>query len=47
MDNIVKKKIDKKSVARFLENNIIIILMLFVAIGVGIYKPSFVSMASF
>ena len=47
MDNIVKKKIDKKSVARFLENNAIIILMLFVAVGVGIYKPSFVSMASF
>lgn len=30
-----------------MENNAIIILMLFVAVGVGIYKISFVSMASF
>lgn len=47
MDKVVKKGIDKKDVKLFLENNAIIILMLAVAVFVGIYKPSFVSFASF
>ena len=47
MENLVNKKMDKKDIKRFLENNAIIILMVAVAVVVGIYKPSFVSFANF